>query len=86
MERAYASQIARDWNTQDEASGFAGFVTQFEIPDELAARYDVQVVGSRQHRELRVPAGDLDELNDHLSGPIAVVESYYGERFAGFQD
>jgi hypothetical protein len=27
----YARQIARDWNTHDEKSGFAGFVTAFSI-------------------------------------------------------
>jgi hypothetical protein len=27
----YARQIARDWNTPDKNSGFAGFVTQFEV-------------------------------------------------------
>lgn len=27
----YAIQIARDWNTGDEASGFVGYVTRFEV-------------------------------------------------------
>jgi len=29
--RRYARQIARDWNVGDEKSGFAGFVTAFEL-------------------------------------------------------
>jgi hypothetical protein len=31
----YAQQIARDWNTKDEASGFAGFITSFEVEDSV---------------------------------------------------
>jgi hypothetical protein len=27
----YAIQIARDWNTKDEASGFCGYVLRFRI-------------------------------------------------------
>ncbi|HLK66379.1 MAG TPA: hypothetical protein VKU19_23255 [Bryobacteraceae bacterium] len=27
----YASQIARDWNTKDEASGWVGYVLRFSI-------------------------------------------------------
>ncbi|MEM7234916.1 MAG: ADP-ribosylation/crystallin J1, partial [Planctomycetota bacterium] len=44
----YADQIARDWNTTDAASGYAGFVTRFEIDDAFAARYPVQIVGGTQ--------------------------------------
>ena len=47
LERVYAQQIARDWNTKDEGSGFAGFVTQFEIPDAVASHYPVKTVGGR---------------------------------------
>lgn len=27
----YAVQIARDWNTKDRQSGFAGYVTRFHV-------------------------------------------------------
>ena len=78
----YAEQIAEQWNTKDENSGFCGFVTTFEVDDAFAARYDVQVVGSaRVHRELWVPAEELDAFNRHLVGAIRVVASYYGPRF-----
>jgi hypothetical protein len=80
LEEAYAAEIARDWNTKDEESGFMGFVTKFEVEDALAARYSIQTVGSRRHRELWVPAEDLESFNEHLLGTIAVVSSYVGER------
>ena len=68
----YGIQIAKDWNTSDPNSGFAGFVTQFEI----------QIVGSSQvHQELWIPAEDLAEFNRHILGKIAVVAAYYGDSF-----
>ena len=79
----YARMIATDWNTEDEASGFIGFVTRFEIPDDYARRYPVQVVGGRDIQELWVPAEELDELNRNLTGPIEIVETYPGPRYDG---
>lgn len=80
----YAAQIARDWNTKDPVSGFAGFVTHFKIDDEYAARFPVQTVGRRgRHDELWVPAGELDEFNAHIVGLIEVVASFHGEQFEG---
>ena len=68
----YGIQIAKDWNTSDPNSGFAGFVTQFEI----------QIVGSSQvHQELWIPAEYLAEFNRHILGKIAVVAAYYGDSF-----
>jgi len=41
LDRDYAVEIARDWNTKDEASGYAGWVTEFEVDDQHAAKYPV---------------------------------------------
>jgi len=79
----YARKIARDWNTVDEASGFIGFVTRFELEDEFAERYPVQVAGGDSHRELWVPAEELEAFNDRIVGRIEVVETFTGARFAG---
>ena len=80
LDESYAVEIARDWNTKDENSGFLGFVTRFEVDDGFAARHSPQTVGSRQHRELWVPAQELESFNDHLVGCIVVLESYAGGR------
>jgi hypothetical protein len=82
----YARKIARDWNTPDERSGYAGFVTRFEIDEATAARYPIQVAGGRTHEELWIPAEKLAELNEHIVGTIAVIEAYTGPRFAGTID
>lgn len=79
----YARKIARDWNTVDAFSGFAGFVTEFELEDAFAARYPVQTAAGRSHLELWVPAADLWELNRNIVGTIRVVESFAGPDFVG---
>ena len=65
---AYAEQIARDWNTQDVRSGFAGFVTKFEVDDTHLAKFQVDVVGNMTHQELWIPADELAEFNEHIVG------------------
>lgn len=75
----YAAQIAREWNTKDPVSGFAGFVTKFQVEDEYVSKFPVQVVGSSQvHQELWVPAEEMDEFNNHIVGTIEVVASFHG--------
>jgi hypothetical protein len=39
LERNYAIQIARDWNSLDEGSGFAGFVTRFKLVSSYLERF-----------------------------------------------
>ncbi len=72
----YAESIARDWNTKDEASGFVGYVTRFQVDDAFLARYPVRKVGGAIHLELWVPAEELEEFNAHLLGPIQVVAEF----------
>jgi hypothetical protein len=79
----YARKIARDWNTVDLQSGYAGFVTRFELDEETAQQYPVQVAGGSSHEELWVPAAELAAFNAHIVGRIAVVEAFTGPRFVG---
>jgi hypothetical protein len=69
----YAAQIAREWNTR---GGAIGYVTQFSVDTDYLRRYDVHIVGGRQHAELWVPATELDQFNDHLRGYILVSAAY----------
>ena len=82
----YARMIARDWNTIDERSGYAGFVTRFEVDDEFLNRYPVQRAGGRTIEELWVPAEELAEFNRHIVDGITVVEAYTGAGFMGLLD
>jgi hypothetical protein len=77
----YAEQIARDWNSTAENHDYVGYVTEFEVDDDFIARYQTEVVGAASHKELWVPAEELEEFNAHILGEIKVVATYRkGER------
>jgi hypothetical protein len=73
LNEAYATQIARDWNTKE---GGTGYVLRFQADAEFLRRYSVQTVGASVHQEYWIPAADLAEFNRHLIGPIEVVASF----------
>jgi len=74
----YATQIAREWNTKDERSGFAGYVLRFQVRADFLQKYDVHVVGSSGHREYWIPAEDLPALNANVVGEIGIVSKFHG--------
>ncbi len=73
MNEEYAIQIARDWNVK--ASG-AGYVTRFAVDAEFLNRYEEKVVGGDKHRELWVPAEQMEEFNRHIVGLIEVTQRF----------
>ena len=79
LDEAYAIQIARDWNTRDAASGYAGYVTRFRVREDFIARYAVRTVGARGHQELWIPAEELEEMNANLVGRIEVIHAFRGD-------
>jgi len=81
LNRTYAREIAAKWNTKSER--LVGYVTTFEVDDELVTRYERKVVGNSTHEELWVPAEDLPQLNARLQGPIEVLDAYFGDGFRG---
>ena len=76
LNEEYATQIARDWNTKDERSGFAGYVVRFQVRTEFLSQYEVYVVGTSGHREYWIPAADLPILNDNIVGKIDVISEF----------
>src|SRR3712207_3207101 len=68
----YATKIARDWNTQDPASGFAGYVTRFQVRKAFLDNYDIHQVGYAIHLEYWIPAEDLPEFNNNIVGMIEI--------------
>jgi len=79
--QAYAAQIALQWNTKDSFSGYAGYVTAFDLPEAYLSKFPVQNVGGDMHNELWVPAEELEEFNDNIIGRIRIIESFYGEQY-----
>ncbi len=75
----YASQIARDWNTKDAASGHVGYVTRFRVRSDFLAAYRVETVGARMHQEYWIPAEEMDAFNAAIVGRIEVIAEFRGE-------
>jgi hypothetical protein len=84
----YAEQIARDWNSIDRSNNFLGFVTRFELAEDFARRYEMQIVGAAaKHQELWIPAEDVAEMNANMVGTIEVVAAYRNrERLAAITE
>jgi hypothetical protein len=51
-------------------------VLRFDVDEAFLRAYPVHQVGASIHRELWVPAGDLDEFNAHIVGPIELIATY----------
>jgi hypothetical protein len=83
LNRQYAEQIAERWNAPNPGNGFAGFVTEFQVNAKYASRFKSHLVGSSLHRELWVPADELEAFNRQLVGPIRLAGAYYGEGYVG---
>ena len=81
LNQAYAEQIAKDWNTNDEFSGYCGLVTAFDLPDAYLKQFPVQNVGGKIYEELWVPAEELNNFNQKIIGKIEVVDIFFGEKF-----
>ncbi len=76
LKEVYATQIARDWNTKDTASGYVGYVTRFAVRSAFLRRYPVRTVGGAVHQEYWVPAEELPEFNRNIVGPIEVIAEF----------
>jgi hypothetical protein len=73
IQREYAVKIARDWNVK--ASG-SGYVTRFELPETYLNKIEVRSAGGRQHLEYWIAAEALEDFNDHIHGPIELIEEF----------
>jgi len=76
LTREYAEQIARDWNTRDERSGFTGYVLEFDVDTQYLDRFDIQKAGSSRHMEYWIAAEELEEFNRHIYGEIRVIAKF----------
>lgn len=79
----YARQIAREWNTKDANSGFAGFVTAFDLEPGYLSKLEPHTVGDSKHVEYWIPADELASFNRAILGQIRLEEAFLGEHFTG---
>jgi hypothetical protein len=81
LNQAYAEQIAKEWNTEDEFSGYVGYVTAFDLPTAYLEQFPVQNVGGEIHNELWIPAEELANFNQRIVGSIRVVNQFFGVKY-----
>lgn len=79
----YAKEIAGKWNIKDINSGYAGYITEFNITKEYISKYETHIVGAPRHKELWVPAEMLSEFNSHILPTISISDAFYGEQYTG---
>ena len=83
LNKDYATEIARNWNTKDSNSGYAGYVTEFEIEDGYISSFETHQVGASRHIELWIPAEELENFNKYIQQNILIVSAYYGAEYTG---
>jgi hypothetical protein len=76
LSESYATRIAREWNTKDEANGSVGYVTRFDVEARYVRRFEPHSAGGQDLVELWVPAAELDWFNDHIVGKITVIAEH----------
>lgn len=81
LNQDYAEQIAKEWNTPDEFSGFCGIITAFDVNSDFLQKYEVQNVGSSIHNELWIPAEELEEFNANIINGIKIVNVFFGKNY-----
>lgn len=81
MNHQYAEQIAKEWNTNDEFSGYCGIVTAFEVYSEYLQQFEVQNVGDKMHNELWIPSDELSVFNHNIVGEIKIMNAFFGEKY-----
>ncbi len=81
MNQQYAEQIAKEWNTPDEFSGYCGVVTSFDVDKEYLQQFEIQNVGDKTHNELWIPSDELTNFNKNIVDKIKIVNAFFGENY-----
>ena len=67
LNEKYAIEIASNWNVKYN-DDHKGYVTEFEVDDKFCAKYEPHTVGADYHRELWVPAEELEDISSSFKG------------------
>ncbi|PCJ44145.1 MAG: hypothetical protein COA99_07355 [Moraxellaceae bacterium] len=76
LHESFAKSVAEDWNVRNSG---VGYVTRFKLKREFLEPHPIYMVGGPEHREYRIEASLLAQLNSNIVGKIEVI-AVYGER------
>ena len=79
LSEQYAAQIASTWNIRDAEAGYVGYVTRFQVRNDLLDRYEIHEASGRDGREYWIPATDLEAFNHAIVGSIEVIAEFRGD-------
>ena len=77
LTRQYAEEIASGWNVKYN-DDHKGYVTRFEVDEPYCGQFEIHQVGDERHKELWIPAEQLEEFNRHIVGKICVINEFSG--------
>jgi hypothetical protein len=60
-------------------------VTEFKVDEAYLSQFDEHVVGTAIHRELWIPAEQLELFNQHILEPIELIDAFYGDEYKGIK-
>lgn len=83
LNECYAIQIALEWNTTEDKSGYSGFVSEFAINSNYFKEFEIKQVGDDLHKELWIPAAMLQEFNSNIENGITISKTFYGCKYQG---
>ncbi len=78
LNESYATRIACEWNTKDDANGNVGYVLRFDLDTEYLSRFVTHQVGDDECVEYWIPADELEAFNDHIRDEIEVIAESRG--------
>jgi len=73
LNEEYAVEITKKWNVPQYG---AGYVTRFQINEDYIKKFKTETVGNKTHKELWVPAEELEEFNKNIVGKIKVIHIF----------
>ena len=76
LHESFAHKIAAQWNVKQ--SGI-GYVLRFKVCKKYLDSLPIYIVGGPEHKEYRIPASDMNSLNDNIVGTIQVMAAYQEE-------
>src|SRR5260221_4952504 len=77
LNESYTTQIARDWNAQQNMPK-VGYLARFNVRTDYLRQFEIHTVGAAIHQEYWIPAEALEEFNRNIVGAIEVIAEYHG--------
>ena len=76
LHESFAHTVASRWNVKQSG---VGYVLTFKVRKQYLDKLPVYIIGGPEHKEYRIAANEIDELNNSIVGKIEVLATYHQE-------